>query len=110
MDKTRLKNVVIVAPDFTPSSYPPALRVRFFAQHLPEFGWNPIVLTTDPRHYEWTVDPENEKPAGSGVRSRTDRRLAHPMDPKLGFGDVSLRTLWPHWRALNEICRQRKVD
>ena len=110
LDKTRLKNVVIVAPDFTPSSYPPALRARFFAQHLPEFGWNPIVLTTDPRNYESAFDPENERlldPALEIVRTG-----ALPLDwtRKLGFGDVSLRTLWPHWRALNKICRQRKID
>ena len=35
--------------------------MRFFAQHLPEFGWEPVVLTTDPRWYEWPVDPENER-------------------------------------------------
>lgn len=110
MDKTRLKNVVIVAPDFTPSSYPPALRARFFAQHLPEFGWNPIVLTTDPRHYEWTVDPENEKLLDPALEVVRTGALPIQWTRKLGFGDVSLRTLWPHWRALNEICRQRKVD
>jgi hypothetical protein len=110
LDKTRLKNVVIVAPDFTPSSYPPALRARFFAQHLPEFGWNPIVLTTDPRHYEWTVDPENEKLLDPALEVVRTGALPIQWTRKLGFGDVSLRTLWPHWRALNEICRQRKVD
>ena len=102
MDKTRLKNVVIVAPDFTPSSYPPALRARFFAQHLPEFGWNPIVLTTDPRHYEWTVDPENEKLLDPALEVVRTGALPIQWTRKLGFGDVSLRTLWPHWRALNE--------
>lgn len=110
LDKTRLKNVVIVAPDFTPSSYPPALRARFFAQHLPEFGWNPIVLTTEPRNYEGEVDPENAKLLDP--RLEVIRTGAFPLkwSRKLGFGDVSLRTLWPHWRALNQICRQRKVD
>src|SRR5204862_1566450 len=28
----------------------------------------------------------------------------------LGFGDLGLRTLWPHWRALGRICRERRVD
>jgi hypothetical protein len=110
LDKTRLKNVVIVAPDFTPSSYPPALRARFFAQHLPEFGWNPIVLTTDARHYEAAVDPENERLLDPALEVVRTEALALKWTRKVGFGDVSLRSLWHHWRALNEICRRRKID
>ena len=33
-DASQRRRVLIIAPDFTPSSYPPALRARFFAQHL----------------------------------------------------------------------------
>jgi hypothetical protein len=110
LDKIRLKNVVIIAPDFTPSSYPPALRARFFAQHLAEFGWNPIVLTTDPGNYESAVDPENEKLLDPALEVVRTGALPLKWTRKLGFTDVSLRTLWPHWRALNEICRKRKVD
>jgi len=110
LDKIRLKNVVIIAPDFTPSSYPPALRARFFAQHLAEFGWNPIVLTTNPENYESAVDPENEKLLDPALELVRTGALPLKWTRKLGFTDVSLRTLWPHWRALNEICHKRKVD
>jgi len=51
-----MKSVVIIAPDFSPSSLPPALRVRFFAEHLPDYGWQPTIITTDPVFYETTVD------------------------------------------------------
>src|SRR5262249_13534336 len=93
------KTVLIVGPDFTPSSYPPALRARFFAQHLPEFGWNPIVLSTDPRHYEWTVDPENEQLLDPSLEVIRTGALPLKWTRKLGFGDLGLRTLWHHWRA-----------
>ena len=56
-----MKRVLIVGADFTPSSHPPALRIRFFIQHLKEFGWEPIILTADPRYYESEIDAENEK-------------------------------------------------
>ena len=67
------KTVLIICADFAPSSYPQALRTRFFARHLPEFGWKPLILTTEPRFYEWSVDPENEKllPPDSGSLSNT---------------------------------------
>jgi hypothetical protein len=108
--KTRLKTVLIVAPDFTPSSYPPALRVRFFPQHLSEFGWNPIVLAADPRQYEWTVDPENKKLLNPALEVIRTGALPLKWTRKLGFENQGLRTLWHHWRALSRTCRQRRVD
>lgn len=105
-----MKNVIIVAPEFTPSSYPPALRARFFAQHLPAFGWNPIVLTTDARNYAVAVDVENEKLLDSQLEVVRTAALPLKWTRKLGFTDISLRTLWFHWRALNTICQSRRID
>jgi len=104
------RTLLIIAPDFTPSSYPPALRARFFAQHLREFGWNPIVLTTYPENYEWSVDPENEKLLDPSLEVIRTNALPIKWTRKLGFGDLGLRTLWPHWRALSRICRKRRID
>jgi hypothetical protein len=110
VDQTRRRTVLIIAPDFTPSSYPPALRARFFAQHLPEFGWDPIILATDPRCYEWTVDPENENLLDPALEVVRTGALPLKWTRKLGFGDLGLRTLWHHWWALSRICRHRRVD
>lgn len=110
VDESQSRTVLIIAPDFTPSSYPPALRARFFAQHLPEFGWNPIVLAADRRHYEWTVDPENEKLLDPTLEIIRTGALPLKWTRKLGFGDLGLRTLWHHWWALSRVCRQRRVD
>lgn len=108
--KINKKTVVIVAPDFAPSSYPPALRVRFFAQHLPEFGWKPIVLATAPEFYEWSVDPENERLLPVDLEVIRTRALSPRLTRKIGIGDLGIRSLWHHWRELNRICRTRKVD
>jgi hypothetical protein len=104
------KTVLIVGADFTPSSYPPALRIRFFAQHLREFGWEPIILATDPRYYEWSVDPENEKLLPADLEVIRTRALPARLTRKIGVGDLGSRSLWYHWRALSQLCRQRKVD
>ncbi len=105
-----MSTVLIVAPEFTPSSYPPALRARFFAQHLPQFGWNPIVLTTDTRNYAVSTDPENERLLDPQLEVVRTQALPLKWARRFGFTDISLRTLWHHWRALNAICRSRKVD
>jgi hypothetical protein len=110
MSTRERKTVLIVGADFTPSSYPPALRIRFFAQHLREFGWEPIVLTTDPRYYEWPVDPENEKLLPTDLEVIRTRAFPAKLTRKIGVGDLGIRSLWYHWRALSCLCRQRKVD
>jgi hypothetical protein len=104
------KTVLIVGPDFTPSSYPPALRIRFFAQHLREFDWEPIVLATDPIYYEWSVDPENEKLLPADLEVIRTRALPAKLTRKIGVGDLGIRSLWYHWCALTQLCRKRKVD
>jgi len=110
MGNRERKTVLIIGADFTPSSYPPALRIRFFAQHLHEFGWKPIVLTTDPRFYEWSVDPENEKLLPKDLEVIRTRALPAWLTRKFGIGDLGIRSLWHHWRELNRICLARQID
>jgi Glycosyl transferase 4-like domain len=105
-----LKRVLIVGADFAPSSYPPALRIRYFAQHLKEFGWEPVILTTDPRYYETDVDQENEKLLPADLEVIRTRAIPASLTRKFGFGDLGLRSLWHHWRAMNRIFRERRVD
>jgi hypothetical protein len=105
-----MKRVLIVGADFTPSSHPPALRIRFFAQHLREFGWEPMVLTVDPNYYETAIDAENGKLLRSDVEVIRTRALSARLTRKLGFGDLGLRSLWHQWQALSRLVRQRKID
>lgn len=105
-----MKRVVIVGPDFVPSSYPPALRIRLFAQHLPEFGWQPTVVTTKPRYYEWAVDPENERLLPAAVEVIRTPALPARLTRTLGIGDIGIRSLWYHWREVRALCRRSRVD
>jgi hypothetical protein len=104
------KTVLIVCADFAPSSYPQALRTRFFARHLPEFGWKPLILTTEPRFYEWSVDPENEKLLPPDLEVVRTRAFPAEITRKFGIGDLGMRSLWHHWAALRRLCRQHHVD
>jgi glycosyltransferase involved in cell wall biosynthesis len=105
-----VKRVLIIAPDFAPSSLPPATRVRFFAKHLPEFGWEPIVLTVDSRHYEAACDPENEQLLSPSLEVIRTGAFSTRWTRKFGVGDIGMRSLWQHWRAIKLICRERKID
>ncbi len=101
---------MIVGADFAPSSLPPALRIRFFAGHLHEYGWQPTVLTADPRYYEWSVDPENLKLIPPSVRVIRTGALPAGLTRKIGFGDIGIRALPQHWATLVGLCRRHEVD
>jgi len=105
-----LKRVLIVGADFAPSSYPPALRLRYFVQHLAEFGWEPVILTTDPSYYETAVDEENLKLLPHGLEIIRTRAIPASLTRKFNFGDLGLRSLWHHWRAMKRVIRQKKID
>src|SRR5258706_11558330 len=105
-----MKRVALLCADFAPSSLPQALRMRFFAQHLPEFGWELTVVTTDPRHYECAVDPENERLVPATLRVIRTPALPSNITRKLGVGDIGVRSMWYHWRVLADLCRRGLVD
>src|SRR5579863_457384 len=105
-----MKNVLIIGADFSPSSLPPAMRVRFLARHLPRFGWNPIVLTTDPAYYECPVDPENEALVPPDLEVLRTSAVAARMGRRFGCGDIGMRSLWHHWRQAVRLCRERRID
>jgi len=105
-----LKRVAIIAPDFAPSSLPPALRVRFFATHLPEFGWEPIVITVDPKYYEQTIDHANIDVLPGNLQVIRTKALPQRFTRRFGFGDLGMRALWHHWNALSQQHKTKKID
>lgn len=85
--------VLIIAYHFPPcTGSSGVLRPLKFARYLPEFGWQPVVLTIHPRAYEES-DPRSESsvPAGLPVL----RAFALDAKRHLGF-----RGLYQDWMAL----------
>lgn len=75
-------------------------RTLRFVQHLPAFGWEPLVLSADPRAYERTSDDLNrEVPQGTVVR----RAFALDTARHLSVGGRYLGAMarpdrWVSWR------------
>jgi hypothetical protein len=105
-----LKRVAIIGADFVPSSLPPALRIKFFATHLRDFGWEPVVVTTDPHYYENRVDLENAGLLPDGLRVIRTAACPARLTRRFGIGDLGMRSLWHHWQALKNLCREQPVD
>ena len=105
---TPQRTVALVAPHFPPSNLAGVHRARLLAQHLPEFGWRPIIVTTHWRHYEEDLD--------WGLASLLDPALeiirtpAAPTRPVRVVGDIGIRALPWHLAALRRLRREQRVD
>ena len=103
-----MKTVVIVAPHFLPSFLPSVHRSRLWAYHLEEFGWKPVILSTDPVYYECQVLPEMMDLLPPGLEVIRTRAL--PVRPVRLVGDIGIRSLAWYWRALSKFARTRQFD
>jgi Glycosyl transferase 4-like domain len=103
-----VRDVLIVAPSFAPSSNPPTQRVRFFARHLPAFGWRPRVLSVDPRFYEEPPDREIESLVPAGLEITRTPAWSARFTRRVGIGDLGIRAYWHMRAALRGICRSER--
>jgi len=103
-----LKKILIISPHYPPSNLAAVHRSRLFAQHLPKFGWNPIILTVDERDYEESLDwnlhamlPKNQ---------RIEKVRSFPItNPRL-IGDIGLRAFFQLRRRALELVRSDVID
>ena len=103
-----MKRVLIVAPHFPPSNLAAVHRTRLFAQHLPEFGWEPVVLTVHHDFYEEELDWNLAKLVPQGLR--VERVRALPTRPVRVVGDIGVRGFVPLLRRALQIIDREGVD
>jgi hypothetical protein len=105
-----MKTVAIVAPQFSPCSYPPAIRVRFFTNHLKEFGWQPVVLTVEPKYMEEPPDWEFARMISNDLEIIRVKGLPAKWTRKIGVGDLGIRCFPYMLRELRSLCKKQQVD
>lgn len=92
-----MKRVLMVSPHFPPDSSAGTHRVRLVAPHLPKNGWEPTVLTVDPRGYEGRLDADLARLVPGSVRVVRAAALESGFTRRVGIGDLGLRA-WPGLR------------
>jgi len=65
-----MKRVLIVSYFFPPQPYIGSLRLGKLAKYLPEYGWEPVVLTVDPGRKYGSKSLPIEMPCGRVIRTR----------------------------------------
>lgn len=104
----RPRRVAIVAGHFVPSNLAAVHRARLWAQHLAEFGWQPVVVTAHWRHYEERLDWDLHALVPGELEVIRTRAL--PTRPIRLVGDIGIRAFVPLYRALDRLARARRVD
>ncbi|MBA4141416.1 MAG: glycosyltransferase [Nitrosospira sp.] len=88
-----VKRVLMIAFQYPPMRGSSGIqRTLKFSQYLPEFGWDPIVLTAHPRAYSHT---SNDQLDGSSDQVAIHRAFALDASRHLSF-----RRYYPGWLAL----------
>jgi hypothetical protein len=103
-----MKTVALVACHFVPSNLASVHRARLFAQHLPEFGWRPLIVTTAPEHYEEPPDPALEALVDADLE--IVRTSALRNRGRRWIGDLGVRAFPYHLAALKRLTRERRID
>ena len=103
-----MKNILIISPHYPPSNLAAVHRSRLFAQHLPAFGWNPIILSVHEDFYEEALDWNLHKliPANQRIEKVSAFKVGKPRL----VGDIGLRAYFQLRRRALELIRSEKID
>ncbi|MEJ7610053.1 MAG: hypothetical protein WKF88_02625 [Ferruginibacter sp.] len=101
-----MKKILILYPHFPPSNLAGVHRPRLFAQHLPAFGWEPVILTVHEDHYEEPADPNLVKLLPKDLR--VEKVKAYKRWGPLG--DIGLRAFFQLYKKAKEMILEEKFD
>lgn len=102
------KKIIIIAPHFPPSNLAGVHRSRLFAQHLPNFGWEPIIVTVDEKYYEEETDPYIEKLLPDDLRIEKVKAL--PVKPIKIIGEIGIRAFFPLLFRILKLAKQENIN
>jgi hypothetical protein len=103
-----MKKILFISPHFPPSNLAAVHRARLFAQHLPNFGWQPIVLMVHEKFYEEKLDENLAKLVPANLQVEKVNAFA-VTKPRL-IGDIGLRAFFQLYKKAKSIIKTEKID
>jgi hypothetical protein len=103
-----MNKILIIYPHFPPSNLAGVHRPRLFAQHLPSFGWDPVILTVHEDYYEEALDWNLHKLIPGGMR--IEKVKAYRVTKPRLIGDIGLRAFFQLRKKALELVRKEKID
>ncbi|MEO5892449.1 MAG: hypothetical protein ABIQ31_19525 [Ferruginibacter sp.] len=103
-----MKKILILYPHFPPSNLAGVHRPRLFAQHLPSFGWEPVILTVHENYYEEALDWNLHKLLPEGLRiEKVD--AFNTTRPRI-VGDIGLRAFFQLYKRAKKLIQTDDFD
>jgi hypothetical protein len=103
-----MKKVLIITPHYPPSNLAAVHRSRLFSQHLPSFGWSPIILTVHENYYEDELDWNLHKLLP--IEQRIEKVSAFTITMPRLIGDLGLRAFFQLQKKALKIIKTEKID
>lgn len=103
-----MKRVALITAHFPPSNLVGVHRARIWAEHLPEFGWSPTVVTAHWKHYQEPLDWNLLKLVPDDIRVIRTKALGVSYAKLLG--NMALRALWWTRKELIRLVERDELD
>jgi hypothetical protein len=103
-----MKNVLIIYPHWHPANLAGVHRPRLIGNFLPEFGWQPIVLTVKEEFFEETPDLDFKKTFRDHFE--VHRVKAKPISKVRLFGDIGIRSFRQLYKGAKTIIETKEID
>jgi hypothetical protein len=85
-------------------------RVRQSLPYFRRFGWDPVVLTVEPRFVEGYRDELLIATVPDDIELHRVEALDPEWTRKVGLGSVALRSMWHCWKKGNELLAHGDID
>lgn len=103
-----MKKLLIIYPHFPPSNLAGVHRPRLFANHLSEFGWEPVILTVHENFYEEEPDQNLVKLLPKHLR--IEKVNAWKIRRPRLVGDIGIRSFFQLYRRAKNMLTNEKFD
>ena len=100
------KKILIIYPHFPPSNLAGVHRPRLFAQHLPAFGWEPVILTVHEKYYEEGLDHDLTTLLPPNLRVEKVKAF-NRFGP---IGDIGLRGFYQLYNQAKKMIKTESFD
>jgi glycosyltransferase involved in cell wall biosynthesis len=88
-----MRRVLLISPHFPPDTSAGSHRVRLLAPYLPEFGWEPTVVTVASAGYEGRLDLDLAQLVPQTLRVLRSPAWSARLTRRFGVGDLGLRAV-----------------
>ncbi len=102
------KKILIITPHYPPSNLAAVHRSRLFAEHLPDYGWEPLLLTVDEHYYEEELDWNLFKLLPQSQRIEKVKAFGVTR-PRL-IGDIGLRGFFQLYKRAKQLIQREAID